>query len=123
MGSSGPTGDTSPTGDSSPSDDEEVRDSGLARERTDLAWNRSGLAVAVTVAIILRRLWPLTGDRAVLALALIGAGAGLWVVAMGLGRRARFRDQDGSELRESTCRALTAATLMLALGAFIIGFL
>jgi len=51
------------------SGDEEARDSGLARERTDLAWNRSGLAVAVTVAIILRRLWPLSGDRAALAVA------------------------------------------------------
>jgi len=104
-------------------DNDEDSDPGLARERTELAWNRSGLAVAVTVAIILRRLWPLSGDRAILALALIGAGAALWVVATRLGRRARVRSGQGGALGESTCLALTIGTLILALGAFIVSFL
>jgi len=104
-------------------DNDEESDPGLARERTELAWNRSGLAVAATVAIILRRLWPLSGDRAVLVLALIGAGAVLWVVAMRLGRRARVRNGNGGALGDSTCRALTIGTLILAAGAFIVTFL
>ncbi|HEY5098111.1 MAG TPA: DUF202 domain-containing protein [Acidimicrobiales bacterium] len=101
-------------------DDDEEGDPGLARERTDLAWNRSGLAVAVTIAIILRRLWPLSGDRAVLVLALIAAGATLWVVAMRLGRR--VRNGSGGALGDATCRALTAGTLILGVGAFIVTF-
>ena len=105
------------------SSDGVARDPGLARERTDLAWNRSGLAVAVTVAIIVRRLWPLSGRKAVLVLALIGAGAAVWVIAMWLGRSVRSRDQVGTALSESTCRALTAGTLLLALGAFMVSFL
>jgi|SRR5450631_3166229 hypothetical protein len=103
-------------------ENDEERDSGLARERTELAWNRSGLAVAVTIAIILRRLWPLSGDRAVLVLALIGAGAALWAVAMRLGRRARVRNGSGGALGVSSCRALTTGTLILAVGAFIGSF-
>jgi uncharacterized membrane protein YidH (DUF202 family) len=103
-------------------DDDEDWDSGLARERTELAWNRTGLAVAVTVAIILRRLWPLSGDRAVLALALIGAGAAFWVVAMRLARGARVRNGGGGALGDTTCRVLTAGTLILAVGAGIVSF-
>jgi Domain of unknown function (DUF202) len=103
-------------------DNDEESDPGLARERTGLAWNRSGLAVAATVAIILRRLWPLSGDRAVLVLALIGAGAAFWVAAMRLGRRGRVGNAHGGALGDSTCRALTTGTLILAVGAFIVSF-
>jgi uncharacterized membrane protein YidH (DUF202 family) len=86
----------------------------LAEERTELAWSRSGLAVLATVAITIRHLWPLSGDRSVLVLALIAAGALIWVMAMRLGKRARFGADDGS-LGLSTCRLLTVGTLTLAL--------
>ena len=68
-----------------------VADPGAAQQRTDLAWTRSGLAVAVTVAIILRHLWPLTGDKAVAGFAVIAAGATLWTVTVNVGRSARHR--------------------------------
>jgi hypothetical protein len=102
-------------------DDEAVP--GLARERTQLAWNRSGLAAAVAVAIIVRRLWPLSGDRAVATLLLIGAGGALWAVAMRLGQRAREGATDGGLLGESTCRLLTTGTLLLAAGGLAVSFL
>ncbi len=102
-------------------DDEAVP--GLARERTQLAWNRSGLAAAVAVAIIVRRLWPLSGDRAVAALLLIGAGAAVWAVAMRLGQRAREGSAGGGLLGESTCRMLTVGTLLLAAGGLAVSFL
>jgi uncharacterized membrane protein YidH (DUF202 family) len=108
--------------DEGPAEDEE-RDPGLARERTDLAWNRSGLAVAVVIVIILRRLWPLSSKGAVLALLLIGLGGATWVAAMRFGRSARDRSADSGALGESTCRMLTLGTLLLAGGAFVVSSL
>ncbi len=108
-----------------PYDDAEqgtTKDPGLARERTDLAWNRSGLAVAVTVAIVLRRLWPLHGNREVLALALIATGAVIWAVGMRLGRLTQPH-QDDRTLGERSCRLLTIGTLVLAVAGFVAGVL
>jgi Domain of unknown function (DUF202) len=96
-------------------------DPGLARERTELAWSRSGLAVAVTVAIILRRLWPLSGDKAVVALVIIALGAILWVVGMQLGRRTRFGMGSESALTTSSFRMMTIGTLVLAGAGFVVG--
>ena len=97
------------------------RDPGLARERTELAWSRSGLAVAVTVAIILRRLWPLSGDKAVVALVIIALGAILWVVGMQLGRQTRIGRGNEGALTTSSCRMMTLGTLVLAGAGFVVG--
>jgi drug/metabolite transporter (DMT)-like permease len=99
------------------------QDSGLARERTDLAWNRSGLAAAVTVAIVLRRLWPLHGDKEVLALALIAVAAVIWVVGMRLGRRIGRTVGAHDVPAELTCRMVTIGTLLLAASGFVAGIL
>ncbi len=100
---------------------EVARDPGLARERTELAWSRSGLAVAVTVAVTLRRLWPLTGDKAVVALILIAVGSAVWVVGMQLGRRARLLSDGTGAVATSTFRMLTIGTMILALAGFVVG--
>jgi hypothetical protein len=84
-----------------------------------LAWSRSGLAVLATVAIIIRHIWPLTGDRSVAVLIIIGAGAAVWVAAMHLGRRARFGVEPNGSISKTTCRMLTAATLALALAGIL----
>lgn len=99
------------------------RDPGLARERTELAWSRSGLSVAVTVAVTLRRLWPLTGDKAVVALVLIAVGAVIWVLGMQLGRRKRLGAGVGGAVTASTLRMLTIGTLLLAVAAFVVGLI
>ncbi len=106
-----------------PDDDAErsARDRGLARERTDLAWNRSGLAVVATVAIVLRRLWPLHGGREDITLALIAAGAVFWVVGMRLGRRLARPTGDEGPMSESACRLLATGTLVLAIAGFVGG--
>jgi hypothetical protein len=93
----------------------------LAKERTELAWSRSGLSVAVTVAVTLRRLWPLTGDKADVAAALIAVGAVIWVLGMQLGRRERSDGHRG--VTASTFRMLTIGTLTLAAAAFLIGII
>jgi len=99
------------------------RDSGLARERTELAWSRSGLSVAVTVAVTLRRLWPLTGEKAVLALALIALGATIWALGMQLGRRRGLSAEAGGAATELTYRMVTIGTLLLAAAAFLVGLI
>lgn len=101
--------------------EQERTDPGLARERTELAWNRSGLAVAVTIAIMIRRLWPLSNGGAMLVLLLIAIGAVVWVVAMRIGRSARDRSADSEVLAEPTCRMITIGTLLLAGSAFVVG--
>ena len=98
-------------------------DPGLARERTELAWSRSGLSVAVTVAVTLRRLWPLTGDKAVVALVLIAVGAIIWVLGMQIGRRRRFGAEVGGAANASTFRLLSIGTLVLALAAFVVSLI
>ncbi|MGH9081060.1 MAG: DUF202 domain-containing protein [Acidimicrobiales bacterium] len=100
-----------------------VGDIGMARERTDLAWNRSGLAVAATVAIVLRRLWPLHGGREDITLALIGAGGLIWAVGMRLGRRMTQKHRVEGSMGESACRLLTLGTMLLALAGFVGGIL
>jgi hypothetical protein len=98
-------------------------DAGLARERTELAWSRSGLSVAVTVAVTLRRLWPLTGDKAVVALVLIAVGSTIWALGMLLGRRGRLRAGAGGAATALTYRMLTIGTLILAAAAFVVGLI
>ncbi len=98
-----------------------ARDPGLAAERTDLAWNRSGLAVVVAVAIMLRRLWPLEGYKSVVALVLIAAGAIAWAGGMRLARRKRPDTRAAAGLGVSTCRMLTVGTLVLAAAGFLLG--
>jgi len=91
-----------------------MADPGLAEERTELAWNRSGLAVAVTVAILFRRLWPLEGVRTALALGLGAAGAVTWLVGMRLSGRSASRPDPVGSLGERTLRLVTAGTVLLA---------
>src|ERR1700722_17722618 len=93
----------------------------LAKERTELAWSRSGLSVAVTVAVTLRRLWPLTGDKAVVALALIALGATIWALGMQLGRRRGLSAEARGAAAELTYRMVTIGTLLLAAAAFVVG--
>jgi hypothetical protein len=97
-------------------------DPGSARERTELAWTRSGLAVAVTVAVILRRLWPLSHDRAAAALAVVAAAATCWVVAAHLARL-KLGAVPGDGRGASNFRLLTIGTLALAAIGVVISFL
>ena len=95
----------------------------LARERTVLAWNRSGLAVAVCVAVLLRHLWPIQGTGQRLALGLIAAAGFVWAVAL-LARTAGSASRDDHVLLgPGVLRLVTAATVILAVVAFVLGFL
>jgi uncharacterized membrane protein YidH (DUF202 family) len=99
-------------------------DHGLARERTDLAWNRSGLAVVVCIAVLLRHIWPLRGTDQKVALACISAGAFAWALALSVGRTL-WGKAHSERRRLSSRRALviTVGTLALALAALALAFI
>ena len=64
-------------------EDAAERDDGLAEERTDLAWSRSGLALLAAFAILARRIWTAgatDGDFA--AVALLASASILWAIAI-----------------------------------------
>jgi hypothetical protein len=93
-------------------------DDGLTGERTDLAWNRSGLAFVVCIAVLVRRTWPLRGTEQVVALSCISAGSIAWAFALSFGHRLFGRTSVERE-RLSPARAalITAGTVALALAA------
>jgi uncharacterized membrane protein YidH (DUF202 family) len=96
-------------------------DAGLARERTILAWNRSGLAAVVCIVVLLRRLWPLYGAAQRLALGLIGVAAILW--ALVLLAVATAGGQDGQPVMgHRVFPLMTAGTLLLAVVGFVLAF-
>ncbi len=101
-------------------DDVDAVDQGLAGERTDLAWTRSGLAVAVCIAVLLRHLWPLHGDRQVVALVCISAGALAWAVTLVVGRRASTTRSERDRMSVRKAETLTIGTLALAIAAFVL---
>ena len=100
-----------------------ARDPGLARERTELAWHRSGLGVLVVVTIMLRRLWPLNSRNSALALGLIAVGASAWIAGMLLTKHARSSTLTNSAMAESHCRMMTIGTFLLAAAGFLVGVL
>ena len=107
----------------SPRPDADPVDDGLAHERTDLAWNRSGLAVVACVAVLLRRIWPLQGTDQIVALVCISAGAFAWALALSLGRLVGGRKNE-ERWRLSPRRAviITVGTLALGAGAVALAF-
>jgi uncharacterized membrane protein YidH (DUF202 family) len=104
-------------------DEGEERDSGLARERTELAWNRSGLAALVAVTVLLRRLWPLHGSKSVITFILIAVGAATYAASMRFAQRMRLIPDALHGLNVSTARLLMLGTVVLALAGFVVGLL
>ncbi len=98
-----------------PADD--LGDPGLAGERTELAWSRSGLAAVAAVAVLVRHLWPLRGGRVDLVLALVATGSVLWVAAALSARRRSGRRSAG---RVGTFRLVTVATVLLAVAGAVL---
>ena len=99
-----------------------LQDAGLAGERTALAWNRSGLAVVVCVAVLLRHVWPLRGTDQEVALGLIAGAVVVWAVVLAvLTHSARAVGADVPH-DANVFRLMTAGTLLLALVGFVAAF-
>lgn len=99
-------------------------DQGLVHERNDLAWNRSGLAFVVCVAVLLRHIWPLHGTDQFVALACVSAAAVAWAVALSFGRALWSRTRRATvKMSDGRALVITAGTLALALAGLIVAFL
>lgn len=93
---------------------------GSARERTALARNRSGLAVVVCVAVLLRHLWPLKGGYQLLALGLVALAAIVWAVAIVAIWIYHSGHPQRASLGSRELAMLSASTVILAVGAMIL---
>jgi Domain of unknown function (DUF202) len=102
--------------------DDVPNDRGFARERTALAWNRSGLALVVCVALLLRHLWPIRGGYQLLALGLIAAGALVWAIAIIVVWIFQSGHQHSPTLGGRRLAMLSASTVILAMGALLLAF-
>lgn len=97
-------------------------DEGLAGERTDLAWTRSGVAAIVCVGVLLRRLWPLDRADHALALALVAVGSIAWASGLIVARRVAETTHQGRDvIGRGTLHLISTGTFVLALGAFVLG--
>ncbi len=97
-------------------------DAGLARERTVLAWNRSGLAAVVCIAVLLRRIWPLHGEAQTLALGLIAASAIVWALVLLGVVTARSGHAAQAVMDRRVFRLMTLGTVVLAVTGFVLAF-
>lgn len=97
-------------------------DAGLAAERTALAWNRSGLAVVVCVAVLVRHVWPLHGTDHDIGLGLIAGAVIVWCVLLGALTLSRGATGSYVPRGANAFRLMTAGTLLLALVGFVAAF-
>ncbi|HEX5615794.1 MAG TPA: DUF202 domain-containing protein [Acidimicrobiia bacterium] len=101
-------------------DDEETP--GLAGERTDMAWSRSGLALLVAVGAVLRLVFlPDDADAPTIVFALVAAGAIAWFVAMLHARTISRHTIEGRPIADpARLRSLAYGTTAFALGALVL---
>jgi uncharacterized membrane protein YidH (DUF202 family) len=98
---------------------------GLAGERTDLAWSRSGLALIVTGAAVLKRVFEIDHDQApALVFAVLLAGAAAWAIALTHARVVASSALAGEpHANARKFRAVAAGTAVLAVGAMVLAIL
>lgn len=80
------------------------------------------MAALICIAVLLRHIWPLHGDRRIVALACISAGAVVWAAALLIGQSmSRIAGGERRRLSQAQAGVITAATLALAVAAFVLG--
>ncbi len=98
-------------------------DEGLAPERTQLAWGRTGLALVVVVAVLARRAWTVDDAAGIVAVVLVALGALVWLA--GMRRSHRLEEEMGPHglAGKGAFGLITAGTLLLAVGGLAFGAL
>ena len=99
----------------------ETWDEGLAPQRTQMAWGRTGLAVAATLAVLSRRVWALGGGLEVAALVLVAAGGLMWVAGMRMSRDLHLHMDPHGLVGSRAFALVSGGTLLLAAGASVFG--
>ena len=104
-------------------DDVAERDEGLAEERTDLSWSRSGLALLAAFAILARRIWTAgaTGGDLV-AVVLLAAASLLWAVAIIGTAGVRHHSVEGPR-SAAQLRGMAVGTIAVASAGLVISLL
>ena len=109
--------------DSAP-DDEAVP--GLAGQRTDLAWNRNALSLAVAAAAILRRVYADVDDLSaqVIVFSLLAGAALVWLGAVTWASAVSRHGIEGRRVADPRqLRRVTIGTLLLALSALVLSLM
>jgi uncharacterized membrane protein YidH (DUF202 family) len=109
-----------------PEADDDAELTGLAGERTDLAWSRTGIAALALAATALRRVWERFAylTPRVVVFGIIAAGAFAWAVVLLDADRVRRASIEGRGLANPrTLRAVSYGTAGFALFAIVIALL
>ncbi len=94
-------------------------DEGLAPERTQLAWSRTGLAMVVAIGVLARRAYTLNGTADIVALVIVAVGAVVWMVGMRESRRLEVAMEPHGLTGRFPFLLVTAGTLLVALGGIV----
>ena len=86
-----------------------------------MAWGRTGLAMAVAIAVLARRAWELGGAFKVSALIFVGLGGLVWLVGMRESRDLHIHMEPHGLTGVRGFGLVTAGTLLLAVGATVLG--
>ena len=107
-----------------PREDEEAMGSSEV-ERTDLAWSRSGLALAVAAAAILKVVVHVTDYRdSVIVFAVLFAAAAAWAFAFAHGRVVAVDSLEGRLLRDKRkLRTVAFVTILFAIGSLVVAIM
>jgi uncharacterized membrane protein YidH (DUF202 family) len=103
--------------------DADSRDPGLAAERTDLAWNRSGLSLLACGAVVMRGIArpPLTTGNIAIGAIILALGAFTW--ALGSWRRHHARARGTRRATSSEILPISLSVAIVGIAAFAIAAL
>jgi uncharacterized membrane protein YidH (DUF202 family) len=94
---------------------------GLAGERTDLAWHRTGLAMIIILGGIGRNALKYDGPLAIAAVVCVLVGTAIWWFGLQAAHRLSATTHTGRHRAESRLLGVvTAGTLVIALAALLI---
>jgi uncharacterized membrane protein YidH (DUF202 family) len=98
-------------------------DEGLSPQRTELAWGRTGLALAAAMVVLARRAWTLGGGVEVAAIVVVAVGGLVWLAGMRLSRDLHAHMEPHGLAGTRAFALVATGTVLLAVGASVFGVL